>query len=135
MRKLKEGNNMSLILQPGERAPDNKDRLMRMSFNVTQHEVRMYNRIFVSTRALELRGFSHGSLETAGDWMNTIYKEYCVFRAVCIKDPDNVSGNDMVALMQAYCEFLRKNDIIQDYWVTLDCPKINIRIDSKSMGL
>ena len=126
---------MSIILQSGDQAIHNEDTLIKMNFNVTQHEVKMYNRIWVSTRALELRGFGHGSFETAGEWMNVIYKEYCIFRTVCVKDPQAVAKNEMVALMQAYCEYLRKNEVIQDYWVTLDCPQISTRMDSRSMHL
>lgn len=127
---------MSIILQPGQQTTDNQDRLMKMNFKVTQHVVESYNRIWVSTRALELAGFAYDSIEATGKWMNDLfYKEYYLLRTVCIKDPDAVSKQDMIALMQAYCGYLTKSDIVQDYWITLHCPRIGETMDSKSMNL
>lgn len=127
---------MSIILQPGDQPVDNKDRLLKMNFNVTKHVVEAYNRIWVSTRALELGGFAYDSIEATGKWMNELfYKEYYILRAVCVKDPDAVTKNDIVALMQAYCSYLAKSDIVQDYWITLHCPRIGETMDSRSMNL
>jgi hypothetical protein len=112
-----------------------EDIIFRMSFKATNHPVQMYNRIFVSTRALQLAGVDPTSQPSVEMWLQNLYQAYFKIRDATVgRMGQNASQDQMKALITGYCEVLRQDSCVQDYWVTIyegDAKKC----DSRQMNL
>ena len=112
-----------------------EDVIFRMSFNATSHPVQMYNRVRISTRALHLAGIDPTSQMAVGAWVQGLYQSYSKMRNVTVGfKGENASDDQIKALITAYCDVLRRETCIQDYWVTLYKDQTK-KADSKLMNL
>ena len=138
---------------------NNNDLVFRMAFHATRHPVEMHNKVWLSSRALELlkvhnpsmekaiqaitmsghnidamsakirqeiaaggcdpAGFSDDVAEMLVIWMNQIYQKYYEIRKRCVPDELNISEDNKKDLMVEYCQLLKSDPVVQDYWVRL----------------
>lgn len=113
----------------------NEDVIFKMNFNATNHVVQMYNRIYVSTRALQIFGVDPTSQQAVGIWLQDIYQAYYKLRNVIFAEASEpVTPDQLKALMEGYCDVLKRNACIQDYWVTL-YHENKKQLDSKQLKL
>lgn len=110
-----------------------EDVIFKMTFNATKHEIKMYNRIYVSTRALYLKGIDAQSQKEVEAWVQSIYTAYYKIRNLTVGNK-NIDLSKMSDLITTYCDVLKKDDCIQDYWVTL-YHNDEKKFDSKIMKL
>jgi hypothetical protein len=96
-----------------------EDVIFRINFNATNHEVQMYNRLWVSTRALQLFGVDPTSQQAVGIWLQDIYQAYYKIRNDLFGQETEVTPDKLKALIETYCHELKRNACIQDHWVTI----------------
>ena len=113
----------------------NEDVIFRMSFKATNHPVQMYNRLFVSTRALQLANVDPTSQPSVEMWLQNIYQAYFKIRDATVgRLGENASDTQMKALITGYCDILRQDSCIQEYWVTIYSGDVK-KFDSRQMNL
>jgi len=110
------------------------DVLLKMQFSATEHVVKMYNYVYISSMALRMQNIDPGNADQLQVILNEIYQKYQRLRNELIKsEPEAIIDHDIEELIRGYCSELEQHSLVLKYWVTIH---FNDRVwDSKKMGL